>query len=104
MKLHILAAALVAFGLAGTPAQAAPDAQQASAAKPAKAAKKTGKKSAAQKKNTASSPAASRDDDEWSTFLRDDDGDPNIEVDWDCGIPRTTRKGEKRAPCPFQGI
>ena len=100
MKLHILAAALVAFGLAGTPAQAAPDAQQASAAKPAKAAKKTGKKSAAQKKNTASSPAAaSRDDDGWSTFLRDDDGDPNIEVDFDCGYARGTRKGEKRKPC-----
>lgn len=96
MKLHLLAAALVALGLAGAPAQAAPDAQQPAA----KTAKKIVKKPTVKKKNTASSPAAaSRDDDEWSTFLRDDDGDPNIEVDFDCGYARGTRKGEKRKPC-----
>ena len=95
MKLHLLAAALVAIGLAGAPAHAAPAKENAAAAKPAKTAKKPAKKAAAQKKKAA----ARRDDDGWSTFLRDDDGDPNIEVDFDCGYARGTRKGEKRQPC-----
>lgn len=59
MKLHILAAALVALGLAGAPAHAAP-AKKATATKTAKKApakKTTAKKKTAPKKTAAPAPA-----------------------------------------------
>ena len=55
MKLHILAAALVALGLAGAPALAATTAKKATATKTAK--KATAKKKATTKKKTAAKKA-----------------------------------------------